>query len=204
MKEKRIGSIIILLMSLTAQANVNKELAKCAQQDGDLKRLDCYDTLTRNLGLAKPIVKVVPIAKDNGKWTVSEEIDPVTDNKSTYVSITADSGTGKYGNPIQMTIRCMNKKTSLFVNFETFLTTDYPHITYRIGKSKAVSDYWFPVTTKKGGIPQSNNVSIIKKMMKAESFLVQTTPYNETSITAIFDIRGLENAVSGLRQNCKW
>jgi type VI secretion system protein VasI len=41
-------------------------------------------------------------------------------------------------------------------------------------------------------------------MLGADKFIAQTTPYNENPVTAIFETRGLRNALVPLADTCDW
>jgi type VI secretion system protein VasI len=41
-------------------------------------------------------------------------------------------------------------------------------------------------------------------MLNESVFLAEVTPYSETPITAIFDLKGISVAMIPIRENCKW
>ena len=49
-----------------------------------------------------------------------------------------------------------------------------------------------------------NEVDFLKKLLVVDSFVAQVTPYSASPITAIFDIRGLSNAIKPLQETCSW
>ncbi|XPP91702.1 hypothetical protein ACN08N_17410 [Photobacterium leiognathi subsp. mandapamensis] len=41
-------------------------------------------------------------------------------------------------------------------------------------------------------------------MESSNKLIAQITPYNENPLTAIFDTKGLSNALAPLRETCNW
>lgn len=44
--------------------------------------------------------------------------------------------------------------------------------------------------------------TLLKLMLEADQLVVQTTPYNESPVTAVFDIRGLDVVLPELAETC--
>ncbi len=64
-----LTSILIIIKTTTSQQkDIKKRLADCASIKDDLKRLECYGRLARELGLIK-ISKQITI-KDSSKWII--------------------------------------------------------------------------------------------------------------------------------------
>lgn len=47
-------------------------------------------------------------------------------------------------------------------------------------------------------------INVLKLMLEAESFVAQITPYNESPVTAIFEITGMPEAIADIRETCSW
>ncbi|MDP0953223.1 hypothetical protein Q6283_28495, partial [Klebsiella pneumoniae] len=60
------------LTATVQAAPSDKEIAACAIVEGDLSRLECYDTLAQRYGLQGPQAQPVP-ASGSGKWSVDIE-----------------------------------------------------------------------------------------------------------------------------------
>ncbi|MGU3237515.1 hypothetical protein FA893_07430 [Photobacterium damselae subsp. piscicida] len=139
---------------------------------------------------------------DNGKWDVRSTLNPIDDSKTVTLSLSADSGKGRWGDRISLIIRCKSNKTDLYINWNDFLGSEASVLT-RIGNAKASTAYW-PLSTDKKATFKNQPIPFIKKMMKSNKMVAQVTPYNENPVTAVFDTKGLNAAIFSLRETCHW
>jgi len=189
-----------------APANANtssdaKALASCAAEANVVKRLACFDAFTKTSGLAPETVNTSPAAA--GKWLTSTDTDPLNDKQVHYATLIADEGRGRFGDRVTMTVRCKNMQTELYINWYTYLGSDGLQVISRVDKNPAATAYWSVSTDSKASfMPQP--VSTLKKFDGAASFVVNLTPYNESPVTAIFDISGSSEAFKDIRRGCNW
>ncbi len=61
--KKKIFLLMFMLLPVMAQANVAKDVAKCALKEGDLDRLSCYDAMAEKHGLSGPQKKSANVPK---------------------------------------------------------------------------------------------------------------------------------------------
>jgi type VI secretion system protein VasI len=200
-------SILLLLACILASssalaADTSKSIAKCSAIPGDLERLQCFDNLSRNLGLDAPRAVPAKIA-GIGKWNVKKTVNPIDDSTTVTLMLTAESGISKFGNPIFLVVRCQSNSTDLFISWQDYLGSD-AYVTSRVGSSAADTRAWSLSTDSQATFYPENPVAFIKKLSDAEKFVAQVTPYSESPSTAIFDIRGLTEAIAPLRGTCKW
>ena len=120
-----------------------------------------------------------------------------------YASLNTDEGNDRSGKPFQMTVRCQNTRTEVFISWRTFLGTRGLEVTTRIDKSPALTSYW-SVSTDNVASFMPQPVTTLKKFEGASRFLVNLTPYGEGPITAVFDISGSREAFNDIRRDCKW
>ncbi|SMR77568.1 type VI secretion system-associated protein TagO [Marinobacterium sediminicola] len=197
---------IVLLLSagLTATAQAmptDKEIAACAIVEGDLSRLECYDTLAQRYGLNGPQAQSVNVS-GNGKWAVNVETNPIDDSKTVTLLLKADEGQSRWGSPVAMIARCRSNETDLFIVWNDYLGSE-ADVLSRVGTEKARTRRWSMSTDSKATFhPQP--IAFLKSMMEADSLVAQVTPYNESPVTAIFDIKGLREAIKPLRETCHW
>lgn len=187
--------------SLETQGIGSKELAKCAVINNQLQRLSCYDDLAKKYGQAPASVNTTSGFK--GRWRTSTDTDPLTDKSVQHASVEAHEGRGRYGDALTLHIRCRNGKTEAYVDWSTFLGSDYITVTSRIDKLQAEKSTWSLSTDKKASfMPQA--VTTLKKFIGASSYVVNLTPYSENPITAVFDVSASEEAFKDIRRDCKW
>ena len=70
-------------------ADQSKEIAKCSAIEGDLARLECFDSLSRRLGLDRPRSASVPTA-GTGQWNVTKKVNPVDDSTTVTLVLQAE------------------------------------------------------------------------------------------------------------------
>jgi type VI secretion system protein VasI len=208
---KAWGIAIFALMALPAVAVEDQALAKCAVMEGDLDRLSCFDDLARDAGLDAPQPQAVPERASNaGKWDVSRDKNPLDDSERVVLILRADSGSSRYGGPVGFIARCQSNSTEAYINWNDYLGNDgnyrneYKNVTVRIGDGQASTQRWGLSTDSKATFAPNWAGDLLKKMATANKLVVQTTPYNENPVTAIFDTTGMADALEPLMEVCGW
>jgi type VI secretion system protein VasI len=183
-------------------------MSKCSQVGIPLVRLKCFDELAGR-GIKDTIKKGEPVVSVNGKWNVSVTPDPVDDIKTVTLSLVSEDN-----RRVGMIIRCKSDQTTFYIDWDTGLET-YKNIVNgnlstpvlsRIGKEEAVKSNW-PLSADKQAIfhPDNPPISFIKKLISNDTYLAQVTrSYNPNPFTAVFDIKGLGNAIKPLMETCHW
>jgi len=196
-------SLPLVFMSAIAAAGVEQEIATCSSKEGDLDRLACFDAIAKARGLDGPQPQPVELS-GTGKWSVSVDTNPIDDSTTVLLSITADSGRSSLGKPVTMFVRCKSNETELYINWSDYLGRNGTVLT-RIGSNDASTKDWNLSTDSQATFhPQKGTIGFLKWMASADKFVAQITPYNESPVTAIFDITGMENALKPLRETCEW
>jgi len=184
------------------QEDIKRRLAECAAIKDNLKRLECYDRLARELGLVKTY-QIIPV-KGTGKWITKIEKNPLDDTKTVILILQADEGESSFGDPIFLVIRCMSNKTELYINWNSYLGLDSISVTTRIGNDKPERKLWNISTDHRATFYPTSPILFIKNLINADKLVAQTTPYGENPIIAIFDIRGLNEAIKPIQETCGW
>lgn len=194
-----------------AQLDVNKVIAQCASMVGDLTRLGCYDELAKELNLDGPKAAPVETAGDVGKWRVSKETNPIDDTSTVTLSLTAESGSSRYGTPVLFYARCKSNKTEAFIVWHDYLGDDsrsvyeeWKLVTVRIGDDRATEEQWTVSTDSQATFAPAWAGDLLKRMATASTLVAQVTPYNESPVTAVFETGGLRAAAQPLAETCGW
>lgn len=184
---------------LTTTANASQT---CASISSDAQRLACYDME----------YKPAPTISISSKWSVSENLSPMDDSKTVTLHLESSE-------PIQnryrgvsaadLYIRCQEKTTALyFVYADNFLSSiqGYGQVTYRVDDKPSAKKNMTESTDNKALGLWSGGASIpfVKSMFGGENLVVRITPFNESPVTAQFQISGLEDAIKPLRAACGW
>lgn len=194
--------MVALLWAINGYAAIDeKEYAKCAVIDGDLSRLECFDNLAKEKNLNGRQVQPTAIS-GKGKWNVSVDVNPIDDSKTVTLVLDADSGKNRWGNAVFLVARCKSNHTDLYVGWNDYLGSE-ADVLARVGDNKAVTQRWSMSTDKKATFHRKP-ISFLKEMLQSNKLVAQVTPYNESPVTAIFNTKGLENAIKPLRETCSW
>jgi len=200
---KLLIAAAILLPSFPSLADVSdKDFATCASMNGDLSRLSCYDNLAEKNGLNGVQVSKANSTGGSGKWEVFSETNPVDDTTTVALSLDADSGKSKFGKSVFFISRCKAGKVQVYIGWSDYLGSEADVLT-RIGKEKATTSQWALSTTKESTF-HPEPVKFLKSMEGQTSLVAQVTPYNESPVTAVFDISGFDVAVKPLKEVCPY
>ena len=193
----------LLILNNTYADIPTKEFAECSSKKGDLDKIECFDNLAEKYNLNGVQTSKEEI-QDSGKWNVSIDTNPIDDSKTVTLTLLADSGKSPMlSQPIVLIARCSSLETNVFIAWRDYLGSEARVLT-RIGKEKAETRNWTLSTDSQATFFPKNEVDFLKKLLVVDSFVAQVTPYSESPVTAIFDIKGLSNAITPLREACNW
>lgn len=179
----------------------SKAVAKCAANTNAVSRLACFDEFAKVNGLAQSTTQTT--STGSGKWITKTDSDPLTDKAVHVAMLESDDGRGIYGQKVALVVRCKDRRTEVYVNWNSYLGSDGIMVTSRVDKEPAAKTYWQLSTDSKASfMPQS--VPVLKKFIGGSSYVASLTPYNESPITAVFDIAGADVALKDIRSGCNW
>ena len=201
---KKLILIFGLLILNKAYADIpTTEFAECSSKKGDLDKIECFDNLAKKYNL-NGIQASKEEIQDSGKWNVSIDTNPIDDSKTVTLYLVADSGkSSMLGESVILFIRCKSLETNIFINWSDYLGSEASVLT-RIGKEKAEIRNWSLSTDSQATFFPRNEVDFLKKLLVVDSLVAQVTPYSASPVTAIFDIKGLSNAIKPLLEVCTW
>lgn len=137
-------------------------------------------------------------------WGVSESINPLDDSPTVILRLAAASGHSRMGEAPILILRCSQKKTDAYINWNDFLGSDEAAVTTRVGKGQAETHSWGLSTDKTATFYPASAVSFIKSLVKVDTLIASTTPYNESPVTALFVVTGLNEKIGPLQKACGW
>jgi len=193
--------IVFSLSSATAQSTGEG----CAKIQADNQRLECYDLIFKQERVGGPTQGV-------GAWRVTEDVSLIDDSRTVFLRLTSeDSHPGRFGGREKsyLAIACRENTTSLWMTFaDNFMSSNAGSgsVTYRIDDEEARSQ-GFRESNDNSALGLWNGstaIPFVKRLIGNERLVVRATPFSESSVTATYDIRGLENAIVPLRQACNW
>ena len=139
-----------------------------------------------------------------GKWDESIKTDPITDEKIVTATIKSNDFQTSYNSKTAMLIRCDNRKIDIFVAFDDYLGNKSIRVTSRVDKDKPEINSWDLSTNNQAAFYPRGDKDLLKRLFSAEQFVVRATPYNESTKTLIFDVKGIYNVLEPHQQTCGW
>ena len=131
-------------------------------------------------------------------WTVTQESNPLNDEKVFNVYSTAQAGVNTYGDPPWLVLRqtgLSKPVIELFVKYGMYFSDDDLAVTVRIGTQKAVRQQWQGMTDNEGVYFSGNARDFIRAIAQAGRVVIAARPYDENVITATFDCSTLQHEV---------
>lgn len=183
---------------LSLAADAQSELLKCSSIEDSAGRLACYDSAA--IG-ATPAISVNQAGA--GKWKTNIKTNPIDDSKTVVLTLDADAGVSSFGRPVLLVLRCQSNETELYITWDNYLGQRTDVLT-RVGSSQPVSERWHMSSNSQASF-SPRPIPLIKELIDDNMRLVaQTTPYNESPVTAIFNTYGIAEAIKPLRETCGW
>ena len=158
----------------------------CVSITDDQSRLNCYDLAAG---------RKVKESSRTGKWGISVQNNPLDDTATTIAYIAATEGQSEFGKPVQMFARCKSDALEAYLSWGDYLGSDQISVTYRFDSEKAINAQW-SLSTDSTATFVPNAEEFLRKVADSQQLVVQTTPFNSSPVTAIFDLTGSREAVS--------
>jgi type VI secretion system protein VasI len=206
--QPRVNVKVALAAAVVSFATVGAANAqeKCKSIADDDARLSCYD-IENGVTITE-----TPVIQDGGKWRVSTEISPMTDQKTVFMILDSDNDiTGGYAapGPATLILRCAEGETNAFILLnDQFLsdTQNYGWVDFRLDDDEMDSIGMRASDNNKalGLWGSSSAILFIKGMLGHEKLTVRATPHNSNAVVAVFDIRGIDQVIGELRETCGW
>nr|WP_255743756.1 type VI secretion system-associated protein TagO [Aliiroseovarius sediminis] len=158
----------------------------------------------------------VPVTSDaegagSGVWRVRTNINPIDDTQTVTLSLTAETGTSRLGEPVTFIARCKSNTTEAYVVWGDFLGDDsgdvyseWKRVTVRIGAGQPREERWGVSTDRNATFAPSWAGNFLKELLDENRLVLQTIPYGENPNTAIFEVSGLRSVLGELAETCNW
>ncbi len=155
-------------------------------------------------------IEIQATSKQISLFNTSRHINPIDDSETIMLSIRATGGPNYYGEYPILYIRSTENEIDLFIDWKTYIGIKGPYVEYRIDKQPSVGSLWgisndgtktfYPKNwyVLKGVAtfyPEVPVEELIKQMIEAKQFVVQTKPHMESNKIIIFDITDLKKHV---------
>jgi len=154
-----------------------------------------------------PAIKTKPAVlafTGKGKWTANVKTDPITDEKIVIAQLRSNEFQESYKNRTVLLVRCDNRKIDTYVAFDNYLGNKSISVTSRVDKDKPERKNWELSTNNQAAFYPRGNKELLTRLFAAEKFVVRATPYNESPMTLIFDVKGIYNVLEPHQNTCDW
>src|SRR5690606_25621483 len=148
---------------------------------------------------------------ETGAWITTTDTNPIDDSKTVTAILPASQGESRFGGPVGLVVRCKSNATEMYANWHEFLGDDsnsvydeFKLVTVRVGDEPAREERWHLSTDRQGTFTPGSPIPLLKRMLSAERLVLQTTPYNENPITAVFELEGIQDALAPIAETCGW
>ncbi|MGM0422336.1 MAG: type VI secretion system-associated protein TagO [Pseudomonadota bacterium] len=146
-------------------------------------------------------------------WQKHTDISPIDDSKNVTLSNEAESKVQYDGyrsyRPV-LFVRCKENKTDVIVSVDKMIDpirdsnfNEYAVAELRLDKKKA-QKMRFSISTDGDSYFFRNPIPYIKKMMDSDTLVMRYQPYRDNNYTITFDLTGLGDEITELREACNW
>lgn len=203
--------ILTLLIALAPVLVSGQTVEDCIGITNDSYRLECFDNLFGDAG--RPAIQQLfgSNSRATGVWDVSIDVNPLDDTRQVVLINSSSEGQNSLGEPILLAIRCISGRTDVLVDWDEHLGFDTrSSIRYRVGRDEAISSMWDMSSDDEATFYPGNSVRLIEQMIEVDrtstdgTFVAQIMPTGGSSITAIWNLYGLAEAVEPMREACGW
>jgi hypothetical protein len=149
-----------------------------------------------------PTPTPTPTSVLTGDWVTETSVNPMDDSTTVTAMLAAHEGKGIYGDDIYIVLRCKNHDVDVLILWESYLGSDDPQITTRIGDGPAQTMRWDVSTDNQTSFSKSPELLIDSLSLAGDRYVAQVVPYGESPITAVFNLTGIEKAAEQVTDNC--
>jgi hypothetical protein len=140
-----------------------------------------------------------------GPWHGYSNKDKLTDFENQYLSATGDIG--PHNDKAQLTLRCDNDKTEVYIHWGGYLISDSglrdrKNLTYRVDANNANTNQWIISTDNKALFYNGKTIQFILSLFDSEKLFVQFDDSGTKTVT--FPIKDLRNKIVPLATACHW
>ena len=198
------GYSLIWALAVIGPGSAAETPKDCAAKSDRELRLSCYDSIFRE-------ARSIEQGSAASKWQTYSSKSKIDDNNIVVISVDAiNAFADKYGRKYNATlnIRCMEKKTSVYVHFGGIFVAEtggYGDLTIRVDEKQAFKRKSNVATNNQSlGFWRGDGLGIAKSLLGGKSLLIAFTPYSESSQEVEFPIEGIDDAIKPVRAECKW
>ena len=147
----------------------------------------------------------------SGKWETSAFLDPMDESGQVDLSLVADIGVSRWGDPAILHIRCRRGQLEIYIDWHEYIggagNGEDHYLTCRLGMAKPVLSRWSYSTSGEAsfyeGYSGLSTCEFVLALLDVDQFVAEVAPFMENPITAVFDVRGLAAFPPELLAECE-
>lgn len=102
-------------------------------------------------------------------------------------------------------IRCRGGTTDLYIDWHDYIAGSTHRVTIRLDRGATTrARMWVLSRSNVATFYPESPVGLLQELMEARLLFVEAEPYNTASVTAVFGLEGLADAIRPLRAACGW
>jgi type VI secretion system protein VasI len=197
-------AVVLVAGDVEAQqaATVQSRLAACVAKVVDAERLACFDAVAKTLAPAMPLSSAGDSLVTAGSWEVIVTENPLDDTRIVLLWLLASSGESSTGKVPQFGIRCQAGRVSAYAAWRDYLGSATTTVTVRVGSGAPTQQRWSNSTDKTATFAP-NAAAFVRSLREVDRLVLQVTPYNESPVTAVFDVAGLAESMKAFDPRCQ-
>lgn len=142
------------------------------------------------------------------KWVVTPvQLDPITDERQAGALLQSEPSSQGSTSAATLAILCARNEVNLMIGWEDYIGTEASTVSMetRVGSEPATSDTWFLWSSQTTGPlgDQDGMKGFIEKLLNNTRFSARVQGASGAP-TVVFDISGIEQAITPVRQACDW
>lgn len=154
----------------------------------------------------KPTATFTPVptgTPERGDWGFEQDVDPLTDEVIAIAYLESESGRSRFDDAVTLILRCKGKAIDLYVEWHDFLNNEPVPVISRINDGTPQERTWGLSTDFTSTFyPEIGWQNIEAFIGGAARLVLQVEPYNESPVTAVFDMTGFDLAADQVLTAC--
>jgi hypothetical protein len=142
-----------------------------------------------------------PLARRVGNWMVVEA-NKAGDDPTAVLALAAYQGRRASGRVPLLMLRCERGKVSVFINWIDYLGLVAADVTAQLGTAPAERQKWKHATSNRATFPPGNAKKFVRSLLAVDRFTAEITPQREPTISAVFLLQGLADALTQVKDAC--
>jgi len=194
----------------TQSSYLARKIFECAETEGRINRLGCFDNLSEELGFITPEVAQMEttILETYGFWEVTKKQSAAGEDliflKTESVKpVVSNSGLSRR---VPLILKCSRGQTDVYIDWGAkihprSISVSKMMLEYQMDMDTGLQEAW-EISLDQRALFSPNPIAFIKQLQAKNSIVFNIIPEYEQPQTIIFETRGLNEALKILIRDC--